>query len=341
LIGAAGPGGYRAWLARRGGWPFGLERQGPWLIACLALSAAVFLPPIAMRRNVLEMLVVVDITQSMNTLDGVRDGEPSSRLALVKDALARAVGALPCGSTLGLGVFTEYRTLLLFTPVETCANAHELADAIGHLDGRMAWAGDSQIAKGLDSALRIAKGLPDTPAVVFITDGQEAPPINPRHRPGFSAPGAVAGVIVGVGGARPQPIPKFDPEGRPQGFWGPTEVLQADLYTEGRQGSDQHEAMVESEPAPLPPAALRGSPGAEHLSYLHEEYLQLLASETHLGYHRLGVSGSLAEVLTARSMTRKRIAATDLRWVAGAVALLSLLARYLRPARRGMTGAAG
>jgi mxaL protein len=298
------------------------------------LCAALLLPPIAMRRNLLEMVVVVDITQSMNTLDGVLDGEAVSRLALVKDALTRAIAALPCGSKLGLGVFTEYRTLLLFTPVETCANLNELTDAIGHLDGRMAWAGDSQIAKGLESALRTAKGLADTPAVVFITDGQEAPPINARHRTGFSDPGAVPGVIVGVGGARPEPIPKFDPEGRPLGFWGPTEVLQADLYTEGRRGSDTHEAMVETDPAPPPPAALRGSPGAEHLSYLHEEYLQLLAAETHLGFHRLGVSGSLSQVLTARSLTRQRVEATDLRWVAGCVALLALAARYAPAGRR-------
>jgi mxaL protein len=302
--------------------------------ACLALAAAVFMPPIPMRRAVVEAIAVVDITQSMNTLDGVRGGEPVSRLELVKDALMRAVPALPCGSKLGLGVFTEYRVLLLFTPVETCANRRELLDAIDHLDGRMAWAGDSQIAKGLDSALRTAKHLEDTPAVVFITDGQEAPPINARHRTAFGDPGAVAGVLVGVGGARPEPIPKFDPEGRPLGFWGPTEVLQADLYTVGRQGSDAHEAMVESEPAPPVPPALRGSPGSEHLSYLHEDYLQLLASETHLAYHRLGVAGSLIPVLTAPAVTRKRIAATDLRWLAGVVALLALLARYAPPVAR-------
>ena len=61
------------------------------------------------------------------------------------------------------------------------------------------------------------------------------------------------------------------------------------------------------------------------------EYLQLLAAETHLGFHRLGVSGSLSQVLTARSLTRQRVEATDLRWVAGCVALLALVARYARP----------
>jgi mxaL protein len=332
----------------------GAPRHAAWLAAWLALWAAVFLPPIPMRRDGLEVVVVVDITQSMNTLDGVLAGESVSRIALVKDALARAVVALPCGSKLGLGVFTEYRALLLFTPVETCANLSELKDAIDHIDGRMAWAGDSQIAKGLGSAIRIAKGLAGSPALVFITDGQEAPPINPRHRPAVLIAGAgagagaasasasdsasdsdsdlVAGVIVGVGGAHPMPIPKFDPEGRPLGFWGATEVLQADLYTVGRQGSAEHEAMAESEsasPAPAP-AALRGSPGSEHLSYLHEEYLELLASETHFAYHRLGVTGGLTEVLTAAPLKRQRVAAADFRWLAGGVALLALLTRYAR-----------
>jgi mxaL protein len=313
------------------GWQRWRARQYAALVACAALCTAVFLPPLAVRRAVLEVIVVVDITQSMNTLDAVLDGEPVSRLALVKDALGRAVTALPCGSQLGLGVFTEYRTLLLFTPVEACANRRELLDAIDHLDGRMAWAGDSQIAKGLESGLRTVRGLADSPALVFITDGQEAPPINPRHRPVFSAAGEQAGMIVGVGGARPAPIPKFDPAGRPLGFWGPTDVLQADLYTLGRQGSADHEAMVESEPAAPVPAALRGSPGSEHLSFLHEDYLELLASEIHLGYHRLGVAGELAGVLTAPSLTRQRRTATDLRWLAGAAALLALLVPYARP----------
>ena len=62
---------------------------------------------------------------------------------------------------------------------------------------------------------------------VFVTDGHEAPPLDPRHRPAFDdKPGDVAGLLVGVGGLLPVPIPKSDPMGRPLGFWRADEVMQ-------------------------------------------------------------------------------------------------------------------
>jgi mxaL protein len=307
-----------------------VKRRGVWLAACLSLCVATWLPPVPLTRHRPDLIVVVDITQSMNTLDQVQDGEPVSRLTRVKRSLEAALPALPCGSRLGLGLFTEYRTLLLFTPVEVCANAREVLEEISRLDGRMAWAGDSQIAKGLYSILRIARDLPDSPAVAFVTDGQESPPVNARHRPQFGGePGAVSGWLIGVGGNVPMPIPKVDPDGRPAGFWRPDEVMQVDPYTRGRQGNAQNEAMPEPEPASPAPAALRGSPGSEHLSYLHEEYLQLLAAETRMEYRRLSGEDELAALFLDRSRSRPQRVPTDLRWIGGIAAFLALLAAHL------------
>ena len=310
-----------------------LRGHGGLVIACMGLLAALALPPIPLQRRVLEAVAVVDITQSMNTRDGAEgqaSGAAVSRLTWVKQTLAQTVRGLPCGSQLGLGVFTAYRSFLLFAPVEICANRREIEDAIAHLDGRMAWAGDSEVAKGVFSALRLAQDLPDAPAIAFFTDGQEAPPINPAHRPSFGGDlRSVQGVIIGVGGATPRPIPKFDPEGRPIGVWQPHEVMQLDPWTMGRQGSVDSEAMApESEPAAPLPRALKGAPGGEHLSALREEYLRLLAAEMHLGYGRLHSVPELTAALTDSSMTRPRQVPSDLRWLAGLLALGGIMYQY-------------
>ena len=126
---------------------------------------------------------------------------------------------------LGWAVFTEHRTYLLLTPLEVCANRAELRATLAGIDGRMAWSGGSEVAKGLHSGLAIARELAGRPSLVFVTDGHEAPPL--QARPVFDDKRAeVAGVIVGVGELAPSPIPKLDPSGRPLGFWSADDVTQ-------------------------------------------------------------------------------------------------------------------
>ena len=221
-------------------------------LAALLLVLGFARPTLLWKRALFEHVVVLDVTQSMNVEDMQLEGKPAARLAFAKRALHEALSELPCGSRLGWAIFTEYRTYLLYTPVEVCANRAELRASLASLDGRMAWSGNSEIAKGLHSSLLVAKALPGTPSVVFISDGHEAPPLHPRHRPHFDdKPGEVAGVLVGVGELKPSPIPKLDPLGRRLGFWAADEVAQTDLRSQGRGASVGAEAMTEegSDPA--------------------------------------------------------------------------------------------
>lgn len=280
------------------------------LLAGMMLVVALFHPRIVLPRGVFDYLVVVDITQSMNTKDYRDANQPVSRLSMAKRALHQALLQLPCGSKLGLGIFTEYRSYLLFEPVEVCANYSELSTTLAHIDGRMAWAGGSEIAKGLYTGLRTARSLPDVPALIFITDGQEAPPVNPHHRPAFDGkPGEVKGIIIGAGGFVPMPIPKFDPDGRPLGYWRADEVLQTDTYSLGRGTSVKGEKMVETEKAPL--VNIGATPGREHLSALREPYLRLLAEETGLSYRRLVNVEDLSTALREPTLARKKKTPTD------------------------------
>ena len=191
----------------------------------------------------------------------------------------------------------------------------------------MAWAGASEIAKGLNSGLRTIKSLPDHPALVFITDGHEAPPIDPRHRVAMEVKaGEVRGLIVGVGGLVPAAIPKFAPDGNPLGFWRSDEVLHTDVYSQGRDSSTPGERLVElSEPDSNAPQRN----GQEHLSALHEPYLQQLAAEAGMSYQRLQAEHDLASALQISALTYPGTARIELEWIPALAALLALLAQYL------------
>ncbi len=304
---------------------FRVARRAIAAAACVALGLALFMPAVRAQREKFDWLAVVDITQSMNVLDYRIDGAPTSRLMFAKRALRDALPRLPCGSTMGLAVFSEYRTFVLFTPVEVCRNQADILAAIDALSGRMAWANASQIARGLYGGLRIAKELPGRPALAFVTDGHEAPPLNAKYRPEFDGrSGEVPGVIVGAGGPIAEPIPKIGPDGNAQGFWSADEVLQTDLYTRGRSGSVSGEQMIETGP-PAPPLPQDQPARSEHLSALHEQYLKLLASETGLQYRRLISSDTLAKALTNAAFARHQRVLADMRWGWGVLALLALV----------------
>lgn len=282
-----------------------------------------------------DWVIVLDVTQSMDVRDmpvTAADGSTQliSRLQAAKRQLDGLIGELPCGSRLGLGLFTESRSFLLLAPVEVCGNYRELKDTLARIDGRMAWTGNSEVAKGLFGGVAIAAGLPEKPALLFISDGHESPPVNPRYRPNFpGTPGEVRGMVLGVGGDTLAPIPRSDPAGRPLGFWGANEVMQVDPRSLGRGGTG--EALVDTE-ADKPVQPIPGVvPGKEHLSALRGEYLRDLAGGLKLGYQRLGDPAALRELLLDPAMAHPAETRHALAPLLGGAALLALLLSYLPP----------
>jgi mxaL protein len=306
-----------------------LDDAGLW-IACLLLIVALCLVPQPVMRRLPNVVAVLDITQSMNAVDARVGGRAVDRLTFAKAALQRAVTDLPCGSKVGLGIFTQFRILVLTLPVETCANRRELLQQIESINGQMAWAGGSEIAKGLYLALHMFKAIEHPPALLLLTDGHEAPPIDPHHRINIADEAAsVRGAIVGIGGATLVAIPKVDPEGYPAGVWGPNDVLQEDRYKHGRQGTVQNEAMSDAETGEAVAPGLLGTPGFEHLTSLREPYLRLIAAEAKFSYQRLQAVDALAPVLMAPECAEPQIVRQDFRGIAGALALFGLLVGYL------------
>jgi mxaL protein len=297
-------------------------------IWCLVLALAAMLalfahPRERQKRPVYHLTFIVDITRSMNAQDYQLDDSPVSRLQYVKQTLRELLPKLPCQSKVGLGVFTERRSALMFEPIEVCSGFAELDAAIAELDWRMAWAADSRIAGGLLSALEILQN--GDSKVVFVTDGQEAPPVNPRYRSDFSAvKGKLDGMILGVGGLQPVPIPKFNAKGEPAGFYSAEDVPHRSSFGE----SNLNPEKIEGYDARNAPFGREAATGSEHLASLREPYLQQLASEAGLRYHRLADTDALNEALQTPDFAVQKPVDADVRWKAAVAALALLLPIY-------------
>jgi mxaL protein len=291
------------------------------LVLAVSLLALTFLHPSArLTRESYRILLILDITQSMNTPDYVIEEKRISRLEFAKRAAHHTLLALPCGSEIGVGVFTEYRSFLLLAPVEVCANYQELTETLRGIDGRIAWAGASEVAKGLNSAKKLAQSLEPASTLLFVSDGHEAPPLHPQHHPKMDDV-HIRGVVAGAGASELSPIPKFGPDGEPLGFWRADDVLQTDTYSMGRGRSGEH--MVDEKGNPVP--AQRPT-GTEHLSSLKEAHLKQIATEAGMTYQRLDQLATLATAMS--SLAVRTPIETDLRWALAALALVFVLAYY-------------
>jgi mxaL protein len=280
---------------------------------CLALALMLLLlmalfPTRMETQPVYKLMAVVDITRSMNAEDYQLDGKSISRLEFVKRSLRELAASLPCQSKLGIGVFTERRSSILFEPIEVCSGYSELDKAIAAMDWRMAWAADSRIASGLLNTLQLSSAK-DT-NVLFITDGQEAPPLNSRYKTEFSGlKGKVNGLIIGAGGLQPVAIPKFDHKGQRIGVYGPVDVPHRSSFGE----SDLNPEKIEGYDARNAPFGKQAAVGNEHQSALQESYLQQLAAETGLNYHRLQNDVSLSGAIEKYAVASRINVDTDIR----------------------------
>jgi mxaL protein len=291
----------------------GMDRESISIVLVLGLlMLALWMPRIELPRDSYEYIVVFDISQSMNVEDYEVDGVPVSRLEYARAAVRRVLPKLPCGSRVGWGAFTGYQTLLLMAPVEVCENYNDLLASVARIDGRMRWSNASEITKGIYWSMLAAQATENQPDIVFMTDGHEAPPLDPVYAPrlfeDLQGP-RIRGWLVGVGKPVPAPIPKIDEEGRRQGFWRAHEVLQRPST-----GED--------------PGA-----GGEHLSAMREAHLAGLAEQIGFQSTRLVDADSLYAALTDQRFVRRRSTPTDVAWVPVALALGVLTIRF-RPARQ-------
>jgi mxaL protein len=268
------------------------------VFSALLVSVALLNPKVHTKKSTYSFFVVFDITQSQNAEDMVLEGRAVSRLAFAKHVMRETLRDMPCGSSLGIGLFASAELVPLFKPIEVCRNFSEIDKVIEAIDWRMAWNDSSQVAFALYSAIARVKdwGLHKQTRVVFLSDGDEtgsyaipsegfyvdSPAAVDTPPPFTLKKGEVRGLIVGVGGLVPAPIPRFDEFGKRAGF----------LSSQSR---------------------------------LDEKYLKKLAAETGLEYVRLESARQLSSVLKSQMFGELREAEIDIRLPLATAALFFLL----------------
>jgi len=206
------------------------------LVVFVLISAALFMPKVNRTVKVMDMLFVIDITQSMDVADIEQDGKQIRRLDWAKEYVRQTLLDLPCGAHAGLAVFSEARSLILINPVEVCGNYNDLTQMLNKIDGPMVWVNSSEVSKAIFTAMKQVQEIESNPSIVFLTDGHESPPLHATLYPKYRGDlGVVSGVLVGIGGDNLLPIPRRDESGLPtKAFWQANEVMQQNVYVSSR-----------------------------------------------------------------------------------------------------------
>lgn len=281
------------------------------LTALFLVMVALWLPSVKREVKIMDAMFVIDITDSMNVEDMLLDGNPVSRVIWARELVRLTLQDMPCGSHAGLAVFSQARSLILLNPVEVCSCYHTLTLMLNKVHPYMAWKRSSEVSKAVYTAIRQVKNINPQPSIVFFTDGHEAPPLNEKLFPKFvGKPGEVRGLMVGVGGNKPMPIPKSNKDGEIEGFWEENEVMHQSVYA-----SDDADTVIQQQ-------------RTEHLSSHKKAHLQTLADRVGFNYVASPKKpGKLLFAMNKQAKTRPQIIDYDLfSWFAkGALGLFLLV----------------
>lgn len=253
-----------------------LHQRGLMLWAALpALLLAMLNPEIRLPHDIHNFVFVVDITQSMNVRDMSLNGTAASRLEYARHLLGKSIAGLPCGSKISVALFANAEVVPLFTPIEVCANYGVLQDTLAHLDWRQAWHGSSRLRFGLQAASSSLITLKEPAQIVFLTDGDEAPPLNAINKIELTGlQGSNGWLLVGVGSDRPAPIPKFNARNQIMGYWS--------VHGLNYQPSQ----IVDEESLGKRDDSIATDAREYYLSALNEDYMKELATDIRASYVR-------------------------------------------------------
>ena len=287
------------------------------LLALLLLLVALFRPTIPLKRDLHNYLFIVDVTQSMNTLDMHFQGQAVSRIAYTRQLLKDTVSKLPCGTNISLGVFSAESVALLFTPIEVCKNYDVIQDSIANLEWRMAWRGNSRLRFGMQSANAILNSLPVPAQIVFFTDGDEAPKLNAVNKTDLTNwQGGNGWLLVGVGGNEPFPIPKLDSNNKVLGYWAYSNSIMAPSQVQSEESIGTRDDSIATEDY------------NRYLSKLDENYLKELSADINATYLRATDAEKLIEAMEKQKSAGNAISKFSITWLCIIAAMLIVLAGY-------------
>lgn len=290
---------------------FGAWKSGSiwYFLAILAILPIWLSPTVSMNGFVQDTLYVLDISESMNVKDVELDSQPSTRLSLAKRAVIESMSSLPCGSRISIALFAGDESVVLFEPLEVCRHYSSIEQVVARLDSRMRWVGDSWIVRSLVMSIKEAKNR--NLNVVMLTDGDEMPHhSSPRLNELMDMQGKVKGLLLGVGGETPQPIPRLDDNGDVINFWTPEEAV-----LEGNHPNLL--AYVKS----LKPGE-RADSGSldevqEHLSAFNKGFLKVVAEAVQFKFKHLESPIDAVSAASDSSFQKRSISQQDARWIFG------------------------
>lgn len=296
-------------------------RNQAWLlaIAMLLLIIAAFRPTVPMERDIHTFLLVVDITQSMNTVDMTMHGKPASRIDYTRNLVHNTISSMPCGTRVGVAIFAGVLVTTLFNPVEVCENFHSIQDTISHLEWRQAAHGNSRLGFGMLSASGAVKALREPAQVIFFSDGEEAPMLHAFNRADLSNwQGGEGWLLVGIGGNKPTPVPKMDEYNKVIGYWSNnTYQLEPGI------------AQVSDETRLKRDDAIATQDYERHLSILDEKYLKALAKEVKADYLRGDNVGTVLTAIGKLKASHRDRAPFEIHWILASIAGILLLWAHL------------
>lgn len=244
-------------------------------------------------------MIYVDVTQSMNAKDMLISGQAISRLEYTKHVLKKAIKKLPCGSKIGMGVFFRANFVDLYNPIEVCRNYDVILDTIDHIEWRMASQGSSNMLlaiREIQDFYQYQDLSESTDKIVFITDGDEAPPLNPLTKVSLSEwQGDPGHLIVGVGNNRAVPIPKLNSKNETIGYWS-TYSIQIAPASRVNEGANN-----------VRDDSLATDPYEYYLSKLDEPHLKEIAKNIQANYLKLGNEETLAKAILKQSSIFSRL----------------------------------
>ncbi len=294
-----------------------------WL-ALIGLAIAMVNPKIPLSLNVNNYMFVIDITQSMNVKDMHMNKRPISRLNYALQLISMSLKEFPCGTKVSIALFANAEVVPLYVPIEICENFGVIQDTLKHLEWRMAWRGSSHLRLGLIDAGSVSLTLPEPTKIIFLTDGDEAAPLNAITKVDLQPmQGSSSWLLAGIGSKEPSPIPKFNSKDEIIGYWSQyaTKIEPSQIVNEDSIG--KRDDSIASEPHEY------------YLSALREEYLKEVVSDINANYVRADLQTKFLAAINKLPSAGNSPAHVETGWIFALISAFFVIADYL-PKRKNL-----
>lgn len=294
-----------------------------WL-ALIGLAIAMVNPKIPLSLNVNNYMFVIDITQSMNVKDMHMNKRPISRLNYALQLISMSLKEFPCGTKVSIALFANAEVVPLYVPIEICENFGVIQDTLKHLEWRMAWRGSSHLRLGLIDAGSVSLTLPEPTKIIFLTDGDEAAPLNAITKVDLQPmQGSSSWLLAGIGSQEPSPIPKFNSKDEIIGYWSQyaTKIEPSQIVNEDSIG--KRDDSIASEPHEY------------YLSALREEYLKEVVSDINANYVRADLQTKFLAAINKLPSAGNSPAHVETGWIFALISAFFVIADYL-PKRKNL-----